>query len=1534
MTKTWKICRAIVFTLAFMLVAVPVSLYIILSTQWAQNDIRRVAVNELTALLGTEVSLGRIEIHPFHSLSIHDVTAFDDFGKTALTVDEISVEFELLYLLRTGKLVVNFALIDAPYLSLYKESSDAPLNISHILQALKSDRPTKPQSNYDLMVSTVIIRNGHMSFDVLDSPRKDSIFDTRHLDVNEIFLNAFIPRISNEEYKVVIDRFSLKEINGFELSDLKAAAHITPNGSGLEYLSLIFPHSSLSFDPITFDNSGFSDLDKVLRHRGITLGIKPGSIVYPPDFSAFAPGLGHLKDSIEVILNGKLSADSALIERLVLTQPEDKFVGTLSASVSDYMDGVNARIDIDELRMSASSSGMTDILEMLPDNSHTSHILSRLKGDDVFSVSMTSSGYINNSNINARISLDDNSIALSLRYSTPDTFRTVNFKTSADISMRKLSSLVAEEDFTYAFSRLNAEGRLAGPDASHFSVRLDSSMIAYRQHYYGPLTLAANVSGHDVDASLVSSDPLLAFEADCSVSFADNVKTVDASVDLYKAKPFSLGLTDNYIDYILSASAGANLEFSSIDDISGSVTVSDLSFSDKNTETPDLTVNSINIEALPLDDAPGLSIKSDFINAYINGNYQFSSLVSDVSDIITHLYPSLQRHADRQSDVSGDANNFTYNIHISECERLCKFLNLPVSVIYPVEVDGHVSSTYRTASLSLTAPYLLHGDKIIENTSLIANIDADTDRANVTASTKIPTKKGPMLVNADLKGVSDRIDSKIDWIIERKIPINGSFNFTTLLSRDLDDMLNTSIIFHPGSITFGDDVWMVKPSVVTLEDKRFVIDNFAMGADDKSISINGIISSDEDDTINISLENVDLLEIFETLEIDKALIGGKATGSFTGWALLTQSPELYCDDLHVDNISYNRCVLGDVDIVAFWDNEKRSFNLDADVVGETGRHSRISGDIYPEGEALDINFNVNHVPVGFMKPFMEAFASDLSGYASGNARLFGTFKYIDMEGDVFAEDLKIKIDFTNTWYSASDTIRLRPGVIDIDNVIIRDINGHTATLNGTVNHIYFKESSFDFKVSDARDFLSYNVDARQSPDWYGTVYGNGGATISGEPGVVNIGVNMSTAPKSVFNFVLSDRLDADEYSFITFKDSRVEARRDSLLSADNVPAIVRMLRDRLGADDNDSPSAYNMDLQIDITPDARMVLVMDPVSGDEIKATGSGNLRLTYESLNNHLKMYGTYTLNRGSYNFTLQDIIIKDFTIKEGSTIAFHGDPYSAQLDIQAIYSVNANLSDLDESFLLDKDLNRTNVPVHALLKVTGDMRQPDIDFDLEFPTLTQDTYRKVLSIVSTKEMMNRQIIYLLALNRFYTPDYMSSTTKGNELFSVASSTLSSQLSSMLVKLSEDWSIAPNLRSDRGDFSDVEVDVALSSRLLNNRLLFNGNFGYRDKSLNTNQFIGDFDVEYLLNPKGSWRLKAYNRYNDQNYYVRTAQTTQGIGIVFKKDFNNFFGFLRPKKKHISDLRPVPVDSTSVIVILDSIAHPASPQQTQTDRPL
>jgi len=392
---------------------------------------------------------------------------------------------------------------------------------------------------------------------------------------------------------------------------------------------------------------------------------------------------------------------------------------------------------------------------------------------------------------------------------------------------------------------------------------------------------------------------------------------------------------------------------------------------------------------------------------------------------------------------------------------------------------------------------------------------------------------------------------------------------------------------------------------------------------------------------------------------------------------------------------------------------------------------------------------------------------------------------------------------------------------------------------------------------------------------------------------------------------LSDAEEASEYNFITFHD-RDQKNLPPVVETvqDTVPEIVRQLTQQVQKSEESVPTHYNIDLQGDITPEAQLVIVMDPVGGDQIKATGSGNLRMTYNDAD-EMTMFGKYVLDKGNYNFTLQDIIIKDFTIKDGSSISFQGDPYAAVLDIEAVYSLNANIRDLDESFANDKEINRTNVPVHALLRAKGPMSQPDISFDLEFPTLATDAYRKVRSIISTDEMMNQQIVYLLALNRFYTPDYTNATRSNNELTSVASSTLSSHLTNLLGKMSDKWSISPNFRSNKGDFSDMEVDLALSSQLLNNRLLFNGNFGYRDNTYNTrnSNFIGDFDIEYLLNSKGTLRLKAYNHFNDQNYYVRNALTTQGVGIVWKHDFNHPFDFLRRNKANNDSL---PQDTTKL----------------------
>ncbi|MDE6269657.1 MAG: translocation/assembly module TamB, partial [Muribaculaceae bacterium] len=963
-----------------------------------------------------------------------------------------------------------------------------------------------------------------------------------------------------------------------------------------------------------------------------------------------------------------------------------------------------------------------------------------------------------------------------------------------------------------------------------------------------------------------------------------------------------------FAGYRLSSGIDIDLEGRDIDNMSGHIAMNNVDF--RNDAGEGIGMKHFEIARDVSANPQTVELESDFINGSLQGALRPSTLVGDLLNVVGGVFPALglEQQNGRSTNEHTCGNDFLFEFSVAEAEELSRFLSLPVQVINPIEISGHVNCAARDMSLALDAPYLQQADKIIDNTVLYAACDGLSGRASVYATTHMPTKKGPIAAILNIGASANRISTSADWTIERSIPLNGTLAFDTELGRGNDGNIAATIDFRPGTINFGDDVWDIRPSRIRWADGAALVNNFILEAGEQRVAVNGELSPAVEPGLDVAINKVNLLPIFETLEIDKALIGGTATGLFKGQALMSKSPILTSERLHVDNIGYNYCTLGNADITATWDNVTGNVLLDAVVTGFDGRNSHINGSIGPADETLDITFEADRVPVGFMQPYMSAFASAGDGYASGRAHLFGTFKYIDLDGDIFADSLSLKIDFTNTQYFCNDSIHMRPGEIIVPNVKILDVYGHTAALDGIVRHKFFKEPSFDFKVSDAREFLCYNVGPKQSPDWYGTIFGRGGAHIYGEPGVVNIDVNMSTTAGSTFTFVLSDMLEADEYSFITFRDRTPVEIHDSIVEVDLTPKAVLEYRQRMAAEMEEPPTDYNMAFRVDVTPEARVIIVMDPVGGDEIKANGSGNLRLTYGSANNDLRMFGTYTLDRGSYNFTLQDIIIKDFTIDEGSSISFHGDPYAAQLNIEAVYQVNANLSDLDESFLQDRELNRTNVPVQALMKVTGDMRQPDIDFDLRFPTLSSDVYRKVRSIVSTEDMMNRQIIYLLALNRFYTPDYMS-TTKGNELFSVASSTISSQLSSMLGKLSDNWTIAPNLRSDRGDFSDVEVDVALSSRLLNNRLLFNGNFGYRDKSLNTNQFVGDFDIEYLLNRKGTWRLKAYNRYNDQNYYLRTADTTQGVGIMFKRDFDSLLGWLKPFRKRKESTEKMPADS-------------------------
>lgn len=1478
---------------------IAVAVYVGLSLPAVQDTLSRRAGSELSSLLGAPVEIERVVVHPFNRLSVVNAVVLDPVneGDTVAVIPRISAGFELAHLLRTGRIIIDYALIAGPRVRLTRATPDAPLNIDPIILHLRGDGREKPPQKFLLRVGTLALLDGALDYEVLSDTLRDTTrWNPRHISLRSIDLNAYAPLISDTAWTVDLEHVSFKAIGGPELRGLRGAVRVNPRVAALTGLELRMPGSFVALDSVGLPRG----------RKELTLRTRTGSYLSPADFSAFLPALEQLDRRLDLNLSVRATPRSAEIEQLTLTDARDPewLDLRLSGSCAAPEDSASLpQTDLRRLELTFTPAHFEALLpEKLRGHSAAAGVL-RLEASGTLEPSGAARAQ-------ARLrSSQAGEIDLEAGAKLEPGFRVRGGSAQAEFRLSDAGQLAGGK-LPLGALQGQVEGHLGfipGTSRPTVDAVLAVDALTYAGNRLEDIAVEFSTDARTLDSRLSVESHNRALDASVEAMWNKGNRrqppaiVVDALVDAFR--PDMLGKTVVHPGSMISGRAHAELEGPHYDHLTGQVRLHDLRWEAPGVDT--LIINQIEIDAAPDDADPSLSIRSDMLRGSVEGPYAFTTLWPELRGMLAAALPALFAPA---GNKLAPGNDFAFNFTLESGERLGHFFRLPVMPVAPVEIKGFVHGSASEAAVDINAPYIGQGDKLITGVKLGAQLDGRSGRTAASVAGEMPTKKGPMVIDLNAAAREDNIDSRLDWTIRRAIPINGIVDLSATLRRLAGGELAAQLRFHPGSsINFGDDNWAIRPAVIDYSPRLITVDGFGLDSGGQHIAAGGTVSDNEAESLSLALTDVRMLPIFETLEIENAMIGGTATGTFTATGLLSGMPRIECPALDVDSISYNRCVLGNAVVRAQWNNDKKSVELDARVTEpERGELSHIFGDIWPAGEALDITFDARNVRVGFMQTFMAAFARDVDGHASGRARLFGTFKDIDMEGVVAADNVGITVDITNVRYWATDTIRLTPGTIELRDVVLRDGYGNTARLDGVLHHTCFHEPVFEFRASDARGLLCFNGTEKQNPDWYGTIFANGSATVSGRPGVVDIGANMTTTEGSTFTFVLSDRLDAEEYQFITFRDVTPAHLRRRAEAADSLPEAVRRLMEKNArAGVGDAPSAYNMDLQVAITPEARVILVMDPVGGDEIKARGSGAMRMAYHSIDNSINMWGSYTLDEGSYNFTLQDIIIKDFTIKPGSSITFSGDPYGAQCDLTAYYAVNANLSDLDKSFQQDKDLNRTNVPVHALMKVTGDIRQPDIDFDLEFPTLTSDIYRKVRSIVSTEDMMNRQIIYLLALNRFYTPEYMSSTTKGSELFSVASSTISSQLSSMLGKLSDNWSIAPNLRSDRGDFSDVEVDVALTSRLLNNRLIFNGNFGYRDKSLNTNQFIGDFDIEYLLNRRGSWRLKAYNRYNDQNYYVHTAQTTQGVGIMFRKDFDSLTSFLRRKKK----TAPAPADT-------------------------
>ena len=1506
MKIVYRILRSLLVAIIALAVLVPLASYVALSLTPVQQSIARRAEAELSRMLDSRVTIGNLGIVPFNRLVLRNVTVETTPGDTLLTARRLGAGIRIGSLLTDDPLTITYVELIGMDGRLHRATKDSPLNLERVIRALRSRKKGDKPTPFDLKINTVLIRASRISYDVDSAAMPEpGRFSPDHIAVSDLRADITLPRLRNNDFAAEIKRMAFTGPAGMRVDAFSALAALSDERLRVANVAVTLPHSNLQLADMEIPLTGINSLPKALHTARLSVSVTPGSRITPADFSSFAPALAGMTMPVAI---ERLAAEGNLDEfsaHVKLTQADGLLVRA-DADARSLSDPETRRIDLKDLEINVSSRQILYLADAFASPGALSPSLQRSISRLEF-VRLDAAATLEGKNFTADADLTTAAGAVTAE-AEGDYAGAKDFSVTGSAETAGLLALGAmlPDDPSAGFDG-SVEGSYSVSGRRRAGeMTLRANRLNFRSATYTDFTAEATLADEVVRMNLEIDNPDLSAQLSGSwgLSKTEHQAAIDGTIFRFNPSALHLSSFEPGADYAVTISA--DFAGPQLDHMAGHAELSHLTMT-----RPDGSSFQLRDFSLASDSA-GVTLTSDLLDGRLTGSYSVPRLLGSVKSILSGSQPALtgaaaegahsavnpsaakgtgrNKGAARNSNIG--RNNFDFTFRVKECDAMARFFNLPVSAVYPIDIKGYIRDAEGEMAVELDAPYLRQGNKVIEATRLEASATPKATRLNLT--TKAPTQKGFLNLRLNADGGNDNILTTVDWNVERERAYNGHVEALSSFSRAPGGNLLSRVDLRRSRLTFNDSTWTVNPATIEANGSRYIrVDGINVHRNNQYVKINGTIAETDDALLTLDLLNFNLDYLFESLGIDKVMLGGDATGTFYASHLFDQVPYLETPGLSVSDISYNKVVLGDALVKSHWDAGRKAITLDA-AITEEGRRSYVDGAIFPMADSLDISFRVDHVDVAFMQPYMEAFASDIHGHASGECRLWGSFKYIDLEGDVFADDLSMKINFTNTTYTARDSVHFRPGLIDLNGITIRDVEGHTADLNGYVKHKFFKEPEFKFSLTNARNFLSYNETSRDNPVWYGKIYGDGSAYVSGVPGRVDISVDMATAPNSVFTFVLSDQEVAEAYSFLTFRDkNRASAEMtDTIVMRDTSMELVNRLRSAAAHGGDDSPSDYNISLQMRVTPQAQLILVMDPVGGDRIRAWGSGHLRMDYGSANNDLRMYGTYTLDRGSYNFTLQDVIIKDFTIRQGSQIVFNGDPYAAQLNIQATYALNANLSDLDESFLTDKELTRTKVPVHALMKVMGDIRQPEIAFDLEFPTLSSDVYRKVRSIVSTDDMMNRQIIYLLALNRFYTPEYMSATTKGNELVSVASSTISSQISNLLGQISDNWNIAPTFRSDRGDFSDMEFDLALSSRLLNNRLLFNGNFGYRDNDLNTNQFIGDFDLEYLLDREGRWRLKAYNRYNDQNYYLRTAKTTQGIGVVLKLDFDRPFRFI------------------------------------------
>ena len=880
-----------------------------------------------------------------------------------------------------------------------------------------------------------------------------------------------------------------------------------------------------------------------------------------------------------------------------------------------------------------------------------------------------------------------------------------------------------------------------------------------------------------------------------------------------------------------------------------------------------------------------LIIKSDFLTSSISGRFQYATLPNTFQQMFHQYLPSTITKPKKKNKYPNDLSFYAY---FRDLQKLCDVFDLDLGIPLIPTIKGYVNEQNNQIGVQAYIPSIntqgtqlkditLALDNQNDHLSLSAYVFNRLPKDNPTAA-----RIGDVKAKLRLTAKQDKINATIQLDNTDSVQNAGTIHLSTHMMQYANQPL-ASIHIQPTTIILNDSIWTINEAdlIYNTAEQRLDIYDFSLNTDYQAITASGSASKSNHDSVKVELRNIDIQYLLSYTPASEAI---SVQGPLTGWATLYNlfSQPMVEAQAFIPNAGLNNTYLGDVSANAYLDYNTNSIIIEGTAIDST-QHlaAKVEGKVIPSRKWWGLDIQCDSVDVGIIDFWTHSFFANPKGRAFGNLHVFGENHTTWVTADMFGKDIQVTVPQIGATFQFSDSIHMDSTSIQIPQLEIKDIEGNSGTFEGIITHTNFRNFQYNLNAR-VNNMLVLNLPEDHQALFYGKVYGTGNLNITGDDNTCKISVNATTENYSKFFLSVNTASTANTSSFVQF------------VAADTTNNLLHLLNQPSQQIQPLSQTArLILSLQVEVTPTTEIQIRM---SGDDgIKGRGEGNIQINYDDSSEDLQMFGSYTLQSGLFAFTLGNLVHRNFDIAEGSRVTWSGDPLSPIVDITGRYHTTASLRDLFGNEFDQVATNRSSIPVNCVLYMTDQLFNPTLKFAVELPQSDESVQSQINSIINTEEMLMRQVIYLLVFNRFYTPDYLqnSQTIGLNETYSLLSSTITGQINAWLSKLTDIFTMGFNFRTDgEGETASQEYEANFQLRPIN-QLIINGNFGYRYNDLSNRPFFGDLDIEYLLTPNGKLRAKAYTHTVDK-YSLRQANTVQGVGLIFKHDFN--WPFKKSKK--------------------------------------